>query len=342
MSRYRAPLVLAAMVPLGVLGALLSLALGAEHLPLGQVADVALGWFGGDGGPQSVSVIVGELRAPRTVLALVVGAGLALAGVLIQCLVRNPLADPYLLGVSSGAAVGATLVITVGVLSGLGTWALTGGAVLGALAAAAAVFGVAVAQGGLDPLRLVLTGVVLSSAFSSISSYLVFRSDAQGAQAVLHWLLGSLSVPGWSSVWVALGVVVLCLLATLLLAPWMDALAGGEDSARSLGIPVERLRTALFVISALLVGALVAVSGAIGFVGLIVPHLARLLVGARHRAMIPVAALMGGVFLVWVDVAARLLVAPRELPISIVTGLIGAPVFLLLMGRRQYRFSGAS
>lgn len=342
-ARLRTPLVVGVLAVLLVLSAVASTAFGAEPLPVRAVLDVVEHRLLGGAADPTYDAIVWDIRVPRTLLAVVVGAGLALAGAGIQTLVRNPLADPYLLGVSSGASVGATAVITTGVLSGAGVWALSTGALAGALLAALLVFGIAMVQGGLTPLRLVLTGTVLSSAFSAFASFLVFRSaDPQAAQSVLFWLLGSLSGAAWDQV--LLPTVVVAVAGGLLLAAsgWLDALAAGPETAAALGVPVRLLRNVLFVVLAGLVGVLVAVAGGIGFVGLVLPHIARLLVGSRHRRVLPVAALAGALFLLWVDVAARVAVRPTEMPLSVVTGLIGAPVFLLLLGRRTYRFGGAS
>jgi iron complex transport system permease protein len=343
-GRLRTPVVLAVLTVLLTVTAILSAGVGAEALPPTAVLDVLHTRLTG-GVPRDLAedTIVWDLRTPRTLLAIIVGAGLALAGAGIQTLVRNPLADPYVLGVSSGAAVGATAVITSGALAAAGTWALSAGALLGALAAALLVYAIAVAQGGLTPLRLVLTGTVLGSAFSAVASFLVFRSaDRAAAESVLFWLLGSLSGAAWDELWLP-GVTVVVLGGLLLAGSgWLDALAAGQDTAAALGVPVRAVRNVLFVVLAALVGVLVAVSGGIGFVGLVLPHVARLLVGARHRAMLPVAALAGAVFLLLVDIAARVLVRPVEVPLSVVTGLIGAPVFLVLMGRRRYRFGSAS
>ncbi|MCO1580841.1 iron ABC transporter permease [Crossiella sp. SN42] len=343
MRRSRTGPVLLVLALLTLLTTAFSTSVGAEQLPLPAVLDVLAARLTGSPGPDlTFDTIVWHLRLPRTLLALVVGAGLAVAGAAIQTLVRNPLADPYLLGVSSGASVGATAVITTGLFAGAGIWALSAGALLGAFGAAALVFAIAAAQGELTPLRLVLTGTVLGSAFSAVASYLVFRSaDARAAESVLFWLLGSLAGADWDRLGLPLATVLL--LGGLLLAGsgWLDALAIGPDTAAALGVPVRFLRNALFVGLAVLVGVLVAISGGIGFVGLVIPHIARLLVGARHRAMLPVAALTGALFLLCVDMAARVLVRPVEVPLSVVTGLVGAPVFLLLLGRRRYRFGSA-
>ena len=274
---------------------------------------------------------------------MIVGAGLGIAGCGMQTLVRNPLADPYLLGVSAGASVGATAVITFGVLSGFGLWSISVGALLGSLGAALAVYLVAMAQGGLTPIRLVLSGVVLSSAFSAIASFLVFKGpDPRAAQSVLFWLLGSVSGAQWDRLALPAIVVLVCLLLMLLASGWLDALAWGPDAAAALGVPVGWVRQMLFLLLAVLVGMLVAVSGGIGFVGLVIPHLCRMVVGSVHRRLLPVAAAVGGLFLLWVDVATRVIVAPAEVPLGVVTGLIGAPVFLIVMGRRSYGFGGAA
>ena len=260
----------------------------------------------------------------------------------MQTLVRNPLADPYMLGVSAGASVGATAVITTGTLAAFGVYSLYLGALLGALVATAAVFGIAMAQGGLSPLRLVLTGVVMSSAFSAMSSFLVFHSnDPKSAQSVLFWLLGSVAGASWQTLVPTAVVVVVTLLLLMIGSRWLDALAAGPELASSLGVPVTGLRVALFIVQAILVSAIVAVSGGIGFVGLVIPHLTRLLVGPRHRVVLPVSALFGALFLVWVDVLSRVASRPQETPLSVVTGLLGAPVFLLLLGRRHYQYAGA-
>lgn len=344
MIRARTSLVLPSLAVLLLAAMVGATGFGAEIIPVRAVLDTLgarlTGALPTDPG---IDTIVWQLRVPRTLLAAVVGAGLALAGAAMQTLVRNPLADPYLLGVSSGAGVGAAAVITSGLFAGAGVWALSGGALLGALTAATLVFLIAVAQGGLTPLRLVLTGTVLGSAFAACSSYLVFRStDPAAAQSVLFWLLGSLAGADWTRLALPCTVVVLSAALLMAAAGWLDALTLGADTASSIGVPVDRLRVALFVLLAILVGVLVAVSGGIGFVGLVVPHAARLLVGSRHRVLLPTCALCGALFLVVADAATRVLVRPTEIPVGVLTGLIGAPTFLLLMGRRRYQFGPAS
>lgn len=325
-----------------IVSAAVSLAFGSESLPLSGVWDVLQARMTGSVADNRIyDTIVWDLRAPRVLMAIIVGAGLAVAGAAMQTLVRNPLADPYLLGISAGAGVGATLVIMFGALAALGVWALSLGALTGALIATLLVFGVSMAQGGLTPLRLILTGVVMAAAFSSVSSFLVFFSDNREAtQSVMFWMLGSVAGSTWSQLLPSVLVVVAAVVALLLVHSWLDALGDGPEVAAALGVPVRGLRIALFIGSSILVGVLVAVSGGIGFIGLIIPHLARILVGSRHRLMLPVAALGGALFLLWVDVASRTLVRPQELPLGVMTGMIGAPIFLFLLGRRHYSFAG--
>ena len=333
-------IVLLVAIPLSIAAAT---GLGASDVPISEVISVIVNRLNHAGAPNVADTIVWNIRLPRVLLAAIVGAGLSLAGTIIQTLVRNPLADPFLLGISSGAGMGASAVITLGVFGAAGLWALSLGALVGSLTAAALVFGITLLQGGLTPLRLVLTGTVLSSAFSSVSSCLIFRSaEPQAAQSVLFWLLGSLSGADWSKLLLPFLAVVLAHGVAQAAAGWLDALATGVDAALSLGVPVRQLRVLLFVLQSGLVGVVVAVSGGIGFVGLVVPHMARILVGARHRSMLPVSLLLGAFLMIWVDAAARATAAPMEVPLSVVTGLVGAPVFLLLLGRRRYRFGDES
>jgi iron complex transport system permease protein len=273
--------------------------------------------------------IVWELRMPRVLAAAAVGAGLALCGVVMQALTRNPLADPYLLGLSSGASVGAVVVIVLGV--GL---LLPVAAFAGALVALAATLALANAAGALTPTRTVLAGLAVSAVFAAITSLVIFWSaTGDSYREILNWLLGSLAGADWASVALAGGAVVVIGVPLLASARTLDAFAFGDTAAAALGVHVGRSRAWLLVGTALLTGALVAVSGAIGFVGLILPHAVRLLVGSRHRALLPLSALAGAIFLVWADTAARTLFDPRELPVGIVTALVGGPVFAVLMLR---------
>ncbi|UFS98693.1 FecCD family ABC transporter permease [Nocardia huaxiensis] len=277
--------------------------------------------------------IVWRVRVPRVLLGALVGATLAVAGAVLQTVVRNVLADPHLIGVTSGASTGAAVSLLFGVGAG---GMLTASAFLGGLAATALVFVIARLNGRLTALRLLLGGVTIGYLFSAATSFLIFASDSpEGARAVLFWLLGSLGSAAWPAVASTALVSLGCLVVLFLLATRLDALAVGDDTARTLGVDPMRLRALTLALVALAVGAAVAVAGAIGFVGLIVPHVARLAVGAAHRRLLPASALLGAIFLVAADVLARMAFAPRELPLGIVTAVVGAPLLLLLI--RRYR-----
>lgn len=287
-----------------------------------------------------VEQIVWELRLPRVLLAAVVGATLTTVGVVIQAVVRNVLADPYVLGVSSGASVGATAVLLLGVFGGFGAWALSGAAFVGALVAVAVVFAVAVERGRLNPIRLVLTGVAMSFVFSAMTSFLVFQADPRAARLVMFWLLGSFGRATWSVLLLPTVVLTLGVAFLVLQARNLNALSVGDDTATALGLDPGRMRRLLFVVASLLTGVVVAVSGAIGFVGLMMPHVVRLLVGSDHRRVIPVGVFLGAAFMVWGDLLARTLVSPQEMPIGVITAFVGAPVFVLLIRRGAYAFGG--
>jgi iron complex transport system permease protein len=278
-----------------------------------------------------------RIRLPRALLAAIVGAALSVSGVLFQALLRNPLADPFVLGVSGGAALGGVAVLSVGSTLGLGQAFVPPAAFGGALLSLMVLFAVAGRRGRLSPTTLLLTGVVFN-AFASAA--IVFAASLGGlgdGARVFLWLVGSLAVatPGLVT---AVGVVVLLgVLATLPFARPLDLLALGEESAAQLGVDVARLRPLLLVVGSLLVGAGVAVSGLIGFVGLILPHLLRLVLGPEHRLLLPSAALGGAVFLVVCDTVARTLLGGRELPVGAITALAGGPLFLWLLRRQVSR-----
>lgn len=302
---------------------------------LGTELDASIG--------RNLRQIVWELRLPRVVLAGIVGAGLAVVGVAVQALVRNPLADPYILGISSGASVGAALVILFGLFSSLGTSAISVAAFLTAMATMAVVYLIANESGRLSPMRLVLTGVVVGYVLSAVTSFAIFRADPRASQQVLFWLLGSFGRARWDT----LAIPAVAFLAVLVHLWWrarpLDALVAGDSAATTFGVPVGRVRIELFVATAALTGIMVASSGAVGFVGLVVPHAVRMLVGGRHRRVLPLAALLGAVFMIWVDTGARVIAAPQELPVGIITALVGGPIFIVLMRRRdRMRRAGAS
>lgn len=273
--------------------------------------------------------IVWELRLPRVLAALGVGAGLALAGTVMQVLTRNPLADPYLLGLSSGAALGAVIFLLAGA-----ALLMPLGAFIGSLTALALALLIARLLGGATPSRAILAGICIAALASAGTSLLIFWSaTGDSYREILSWLMGSLSGTTWSDAGlVALGLV-LCAPIILLSGRGLDAFAFGETAAAGLGIDVTRQRWTLLAATALLTGVMVAIGGAIGFVGLVVPHAVRLAVGSRHRVLLPMSMLVGAIFMLWSDTAARSLFDPRELPVGIVTALVGAPAFLLILLR---------
>ncbi len=331
-------LVLAGLGAAVALSVMLAVGAGPVAIPIPETAAVIAhhvlpGPAGGTPDPL-LDQIVWDIRLPRALLGAVVGAGLALVGATLQATVRNPLADPYLLGVSSGASVGAVLVLVLGP-------AATGGvplpiaAFLGALVATGAVYLLAQRGGRITPFRLILAGVALAYLFQSAYSYLLLTGDPRGTQSVVFWLLGSLG----SATWPDLGLPALALTvgigALLLQARSLNSLLSGEETAVSLGLNVNRFRARILVVTSLLVGVMVAVSGSVAFVGLIVPHLVRLVVGADHRRLLPAVALTGAAFLVLVDLAARTVDEPTELPLTIVTAIFGVPFFIWLLRRRD-------
>ena len=273
--------------------------------------------------------IIWELRLPRVLVAAGVGAGLALCGAVMQALTRNPLADPYLLGLSSGASLGAVIFLLVGA-----ALLMPVGAFLGAGAAMALTLLVTRLLGGATPSRAILAGISISALAAAATSFLIFWSaTGDSYREILSWLMGSLSGVVWMDAVIVLTAVVLIGLPVLLSGRSLDAFAFGDAAAAALGIDVERLRWLLLGATALLTGVLVSIGGAIGFVGLIVPHVVRLATGSRHRVLLPVSMLLGASFMIWTDTAARSLFEPRELPVGIITALLGAPIFLLVLLR---------
>lgn len=282
--------------------------------------------------PDLQDAIVWQLRAPRVVEAAVVGAALAVCGCMLQAVTRNPLADPYLLGTSSGASAGAIAVYLLGI--GGGVLSVAGGAIVGAGLSFVIVL-VLLGRRGFDSTRGVLVGVVVGQFFSAVGSFVITASgDANAVYGITHWLLGDLSATRWASALPGLLVCVPCLVIAWILSPSLDALSFGDDTAASLGVHVRRLQTTVLVLSAVIVGTVVSTVGAIGFVGLIVPHAVRFLSGPRHRWLIPMSAIAGAVFLIWTDAIARVAFSPQEIPVGVFTAIVGVPLFVIIMKRR--------
>ncbi len=325
-----------------VLGTLLALLLtlsfaalmaGPSGLAPGEVAGVLLG---GDASGAAGDIVL-RVRLPRVVLAMGVGASLAVAGVLFQALLRNPLADPFVLGVSGGAALGGIVALSLGAGIGWGYAAVPPAAFAGAIATTVVLYAVAGVRGRVSALNLLLTGVVFNAIASAAIVFLATLAGLSEGASIFLWLIGSLSaaraeVAGWVALFLAGGLA-----CAIPLARGLNLLALGEDSDQQLGVDVERQQRVLLVATSLMVGAAVAAAGLIGFVGLIIPHLLRLLLGPDHRLLVPAAALGGAAFLVACDTLARVLLGGRELPVGAITALAGGPLFLWLLRRHHLR-----
>jgi iron complex transport system permease protein len=283
------------------------------------------------GGSDTASRIVLDLRLPRAIVAFAVGALLSLSGALLQVLLRNPLADPYVLGISGGAAVAALL----SMIAGAGAALIAGDAFVGALLSMTLVFALSQRAGSLDPLRLLLTGVVLAAGWGALISLILSLGPDTDIRGMLFWLMGDLSQARYP--WAALGVLAVGTVGALWLARPLNLLIRGERVAASLGEDPIRLRRRIYVLASLLTAVAVTLAGSIGFVGLIVPHMLRLAGSTDHRRLIPQSVLLGGSLLLLADTLARTLVAPTQLPVGVVTAMLGVPLFLLLLTRTRLR-----
>lgn len=278
--------------------------------------------------------IVWNIRLPRAILACLVGAGLAMVGASLQAVTRNPLADPHLLGISAGGAFGAILALLhTGLFIGLLTVPLF--AFLGSLAATLIVLAVSQFASATSADRLVLAGVAVSFIVMSAANVLIFLGDPKAAHTVVFWMLGGLGLAQWDQLMYPAVVLLLCGTYLWLKSSTLNAMTIGDETATTLGIPVARFRLTIFVIGALITGVMVAFSGIIGFVGLMIPHIVRMLVGGDYQRLLPISALCGAVFLVWADIIARTVMAPDDMPIGIVTGLIGGVFFVWLLRKRM-------
>jgi len=303
---------------------LCALRFGSVHLATADWLQVLRG-----GGSDLARQIVLELRLPRALNGMAVGAMLALAGTLMQVLLRNPLADPYILGISSGAAVAAL----TGLSLGWGLLARQSGAFAGALLVMLLVYGIARADRGFAPLKLLLTGVVIAAGLNAVISLLLATSDDTSLRGMLFWMMGDLSLT--TSPLPALIAATLALLLTGALARALDVLSLGDRQAAIVGLPVVATRLGIYVGASLITAIAVTTAGSIGFVGLVVPHTVRLLWGPAHRVVVPASAFLGGALLVCADTLARTLVAPRQLPVGALTAMVGVPFFLYLMHRSR-------
>ncbi len=329
MGRLGLILLLGAVVLAALL--LISTIYGTTSIPITDTFEAILLGTGLTGGEMSpMHRIVFDLRLPRALFAAVIGAGLGIVGVVLQTTTRNDLADPFLFGLSSGAAAGAVFVITV---TGdiLGIWTLPLAAFCGGLVASGIVLALVHGLRTSAPEKLILAGLAVSFLFSAITNYLIFAGDSRAAHSVIFWMLGGLGLARWETFPLVCAGLILILSYSLYRSRWLDALLTGDLTATTLGVPVQGLRFSMFFTAALATAVFVSVAGVIGFVGLMVPHIARGIAGPLHRHLLPTAALVGAALLTGSDILSRLLLAPQELPVGIVTTSIGSVfVFLLL------------
>ncbi|WP_294512144.1 iron ABC transporter permease [uncultured Intestinimonas sp.] len=340
------------LVCLGLLGALLlsllaAVSFGTVSIPLGQVYQVILeelkallpGGTASAGG--SVHDVVWLIRLPRLILAVGVGMGLSVCGAVMQAIVKNPLADPYVLGVSSGAYLGASLAMLLGVGGLLGGSAMGVLGCAGALLVSLGVMALANLGGRSNAVKLLLAGTALSAVCAGFSNFFIFLlNDDHAASAVVQWSMGSLAAADWGSNAVIVAVAVLGTLFFWSQYRNLNLMLLGDDCAVTLGTDLHRWRLIYLTVAAVMVGSAVYKAGLIGFVGLLIPHVVRMLFGTDHKKLIPVSALLGAIFLVWADVLCRVILPGNELPIGVLTALVGAPAFVYLMARKKYGFGG--
>ncbi|MFD2370981.1 FecCD family ABC transporter permease [Brevibacillus sp. GCM10020057] len=331
----------AAGILLLVASIVISISLGAASLPLSQVWLILLHQVPGfsdlvpAGWPQSAEQIVMKVRFPRVVLAVLVGACLSLAGAGFQGVLRNSLADPYTMGVASGSAVGAAFLLLFGLqISFLGEWSTPVVAFFTGFCSLWIVMRLANTQGKLQTESLILSGVVVQAFLGSLVSFMVSLSD-QTVNEIVFWLMGSLSFRGWTFTYVLMPYLLVGLLIFIAYSRALNLFALGERQAAHLGVNVDRTKLVVLIVSTLLTAAAVSISGIIGFVGLVVPHLVRLLVGPDYRLLLPMSTVFGGIYVLWADTLARLLLAPTEIPLGVVTAFLGAPFFAYLLKKNK-------
>ncbi|KZN48328.1 FecCD family ABC transporter permease [Pseudoalteromonas luteoviolacea] len=302
-----------------------ALSIGAIHV---DFYDVWLALWSYDETQLAQKIIV-ELRLPRTVLAFLAGAGLATAGLILQTVTRNPLADPYLFGISSGASFGVVLLLTLfGIQNGL---AMSGAALLGSVCAMSLLLLIAYHKGAAQIENMLLAGVALSFLFNAFTSLLLYWSDPQAITAIIFWSLGSFSRADWAWMWLPSSVVIIGFLSVICFRRHLNALLLGDESAVTLGVNVHRLRLGMLLVSSLLTAVLVAACGGVGFVGLMIPHIVRFFISQARVLGMLMTALSGGLLMLWVDVLARSLIDNQELPIGVITAAIGSVFFLSLL-----------
>lgn len=286
--------------------------------------------------------IIWEIRLPRVLLGGICGAGLALCGVLMQCVTKNPIAEPYILGISSGASCGAVAIIVLGGMSSLGITSITGGAFIGSIVSGILVFAIGTQMGRTtSTTRLVLSGMAISTIFSALTNLLIyFAKNSNQAKNALFWTIGSLGGAKWDVLLIPFIALVIVIIVSFIMSKSLDIIILGDDSAVILGINVKLVKSVILILSTLLTSTLVAITGAIGFIGLVVPHVCRTIAGSAHKKLIILSSLVGSIFLILSDIVARVILPPIEIPIGIITSLVGGPFFLYLISKKNYSFGG--
>ena len=293
-------------------------------------------------GTGAVADAVWLIRMPRIVLAIAVGVGLSVVGIVMQAIVKNPLADPYILGVSSGASLGATLAVVLGIGSSFGSNSLGIMGFIGAFGVSILVLIISNIGERSNSIKLLLAGMALSSVCSSFSSFLVYISDdSQKLKTITFWLMGSLAGAKWNEIVIIMPIIILGVIFFMTQYRTLNLMLLGDEVSITLGTDLHKFRIIYLVITSLMIGLLVYVSGMIGFVGLIIPHIVRMIFGTDHKKIIPISALLGAIILIWADVLSRALIKGTEIPIGIVISIIGSPLFVWLMIKKNYGFGGS-
>ena len=291
---------------------------------------------------ESTETIIWNIRIPRIFTAFIVGAGLTLCGILMQALTKNPLADPYVLGISHGASAGAVSVIMYGYLAFLGGYGTMVGAFVGAVLSIMLALRIATIRNKVTATQLVLAGIAVSALFGAITNFMIYytKTGSDKVKTANYWLMGSLNGASWDKLKYATIAFTICLILIFALSKGLDVLLLGDDVAVTVGVDTDRLKLFIIIVATLLTGIIVSISGTIGFVGLTIPHITRSIVGTKHRRLIPASVLVGGTFLVVADIISRVIVAPEELPIGVVSAFFGAPFFLYLIRKSHGQFGG--
>ena len=314
--------------------------MGAVRIPIADTLSVLLEHLFGIQTGTEVSVafeqIVWQIRMPRIILGFLAGSGLALCGCVMQAVVQNPMADPYILGVSAGATLGATSSLFLGIGTISGVWAFIGAGI-----ACFLVLALSSADGKTTSVKLILSGMIVNALLTAFSNFIIaVAGDSDGMMSVKFWTMGSLTRASWHNIGSVALIVLAAVLFFLTQPQTLDGLMLGEEAAATIGINTFRCRLTYLLVISMLTGAMVSVCGTIGFVGLIIPHVARALAGTSHRKLLPIAVLTGGLFMLWVDAIARSMIPYTELPVGIFTAVIGAPFFVYVMVRKKYGFGG--